>query len=93
MTKYQKVIYKTAKLVCKNKDNKELMSCYKARLKQSKKNKCKFTEVVEEYKDWIKHGKWWSIYDWVWNDEKCHAEWINKVIGMVATQEDCDNFK
>lgn len=93
MTKYQKVIYKTAKLVCKNKDNKELMSCYKARLKQSKQNKCKFTEVLEEYKDCLKWGKWWNTYDWVWNNEKCHAEWINKVTGMVATQEDCDNFK
>lgn len=92
MTKFQKVIYKTAKLVCKNKNNKELILCYKARLKLSRQNKCSFKEAVEEYKDWLKWGRWWNTYEWVWNDKKCHAEWVNKTTGKVATQEDCTNF-
>jgi hypothetical protein len=92
MTKFQKVIYNTAKLVCKNKSNTELISCYKARLKQSKQKKCTFVEVVAEYRDCLKWGEWWNKYNWTWNDEKGHAEWINKHTGESATQKDCDNY-
>lgn len=92
MTKYQKVIYKTAKLVCKDKSYKTLFSCYKARLKDSKHRKCTFIEILEEYKGLLKWSTWWNTYNWVWNEEKGHAEWINKITGINATQEDCDCF-
>ena len=74
MTKYQKVIYKTAKLVCKNKDNKELISCYKSRLSDSKKNKHSFKRILDMYKTELKWKKWFNTYDWFWNNEKGHAE-------------------
>jgi len=92
MTKFQKVIYKTAKIICKKDICKNLLSCYKARLKDSKQNKYSFKYIQYQYKDQLKWNKWFSMYEWTWNEEKGHAEWINKITGMIATQKDCDCF-
>lgn len=92
MTKYQKIIYKTAKLICKNKDKKVLLSCYKARLKYSKRNKYTFKRIKSEYDEHLKWSEWHKVYQWNWNEEKGHAEWINKLTGILATQKDCDSF-
>jgi hypothetical protein len=92
MTKFQKVIYKTAKVICKNNICKDVLTCYKSRLKTSKENKYSFKYIQNEYKEQLKWKNWFTTYDWSWNEEKGHAEWINKTTKVVATQEDCDNF-
>lgn len=51
MTKFQKVIYKTAKLICTNNEWGDLIDCYKARLQYSKKNSLSFTEVKQDYEN------------------------------------------
>ena len=92
MTKFQKVIYKTAKIICRNDICKDVLTCYKARLKDSKQNNCSFKYIQDQYKEHLKWKNWFGVYKWDWNEEKGHAEWINKTTGILATQEDCNNF-
>lgn len=88
MTKFQKVIYKTAKLICKGQTKERIVSCCKARLKSSKKRKESYEEVLGDYK----FQKWFTLHDLQWNEEKSHAEWIDKSTGKIITQEDIASF-
>lgn len=94
MNKYQKIIWKTAKLICKkNSDyysNKNLISCYKSRMRESKSKNFSFEKLKNEYKYNQKWNRWFNKFEWKWDEEKNHAVWVNKETGDLSTNKDWD---
>lgn len=97
MNIYQKIIYKTAKAVCRNQKGKDiykhnLINCYKARLQESKKNKRSIKHIKWVYRKEQKWNRWFDKFKWEWDEENGHAIWVNKITGELARNDDWNNI-
>lgn len=92
MTKYQKIIYKTAKLICKRNgdyySDKNLRSCYKSRMRESKSENYPYEKLKKEYDHEQKWNRWFNKFEQKWDEQKGRIVWLNKITGDLSSNKD-----